>query len=247
MDPRQEASDEFEEDFEEEEEEEEEETWIEWFCSLKDHDFFAVVPEEFLRDHFEMTGIDASVPKGWYRLGLKRILDDLEEREWHQMTEEEKDRVDEAAEIVYGLAHARYIRTEHGLEQMREMLSRRAFGSCPRALCAGHPVLPAGQSDVPNQHSVKVYCCRCNDLYYPKRWTRVDGAYWGTSFAHLMLLKFPEIALPTSQENAQNIFVPRVYGYKLSNPLLKERLARRRQQLAENPYTARVAAAQGTT
>lgn len=42
------------------------------------------------------------------------------------------------------------------------------FGRCPRVYCCGQPCLPVGQSDIPRSSTVKVYCPRCEDIYYPR-------------------------------------------------------------------------------
>lgn len=42
------------------------------------------------------------------------------------------------------------------------------FGRCPRVYCSGQPCLPVGQSDIPRSSTVKIYCPRCEDLYYPR-------------------------------------------------------------------------------
>jgi Casein kinase II regulatory subunit len=34
--------------------------------------------------------------------------------------------------------------------------------------CAGHPCVPVGQSDVPRSSTVKIYCPKCEDVYYPR-------------------------------------------------------------------------------
>jgi casein kinase II subunit beta len=51
---------------------------------------------------------------------------------------------------------------------MEEKYKKTVFGRCPRVLCQGQPTLPVGQSDKPNEGSVKLYCPKCNDIYYPK-------------------------------------------------------------------------------
>jgi Casein kinase II regulatory subunit len=42
------------------------------------------------------------------------------------------------------------------------------FGRCPRVLCNGQPCLPVGTADVPRQSTVKIFCPKCKDIYYPR-------------------------------------------------------------------------------
>lgn len=42
------------------------------------------------------------------------------------------------------------------------------FGRCPRVYCSGQPCLPMGQSDIPRTSTVKIYCPKCEDIYYPR-------------------------------------------------------------------------------
>lgn len=84
------------------------------------------------------------------------------------------------------------------------------FGKCARVFCNGQPVLPVGESDMPRTNTVKVYCPKCEDLYIPRSARQastfsafavltlitvrltltspvdIDGAYFGTTFAHLV-------------------------------------------------------------
>ena len=62
-------------------------------------------------------------------------------------------------------------------------------------LCQGQPLLPVGLTDVPYEKSVKLYCGRCEDIYSPKssRHGSIDGAYFGTSFPHLLFLVYPAL------------------------------------------------------
>ena len=67
-------------------------------------------------------------------------------------------------------------------------------------LCQGQPLLPIGLTDVPYEKSVKLYCGRCEDIYSPKssRHGSIDGAYFGTSFPHLLFLVYPSLLPPKS-------------------------------------------------
>lgn len=61
-------------------------------------------------------------------------------------------------------------------------------------------MLPVGLSDVPYEKSVKLYCGRCEDIYSPKssRHGSIDGAYFGTSFPHMLFLVYPAMIPPKS-------------------------------------------------
>jgi casein kinase II subunit beta len=55
-----------------------------------------------------------------------------------------------------------------------------------------------GLIDIPYEKSVKLYCGRCEDLYSPKssRHGSIDGAYFGTTFPHLLFLVYPTLIPP---------------------------------------------------
>jgi len=79
-----------------------------------------------------------------------------------------------------------------------EKFKRVDFGRCPRVLCQSQPLLPVGLSDIPYEKSVKLYCGRCEDVYSPKssRHGSIDGAYFGTSFPHLLFMVYPHLIPP---------------------------------------------------
>lgn len=62
-------------------------------------------------------------------------------------------------------------------------------------LCSSQPLLPVGLTDIPYEKSVKLFCGRCEDLYSPKssRHGSIDGAYFGTTFPHLLFLVYPTL------------------------------------------------------
>merc|ERR1712216_871472 len=150
---------------------EEEQSWISWFCSLKGNEFFCEVDEEYIQDDFNLSGLSSMVP--YYDYALDLILD-----------------VESAAEMLYGLIHARYILTSRGMVAMLEKYKQCHFGRCPRVYCNNHPCLPVGASDVFRTATVKIFCPKCDDIYFPrsKYQGNIDGAYFGTTFPHLFLM-----------------------------------------------------------
>jgi len=58
--------------------------------------------------------------------------------------------------------------------------------------------MPLGLTDVAYEKSVKLFCARCEDLYSPKssRHGSIDGAYFGTTFPHLLFLVYPNMIPP---------------------------------------------------
>lgn len=200
-------------DDDEDGEEEEEVPWIVWFCSLKGNEFFSEVDEEFIQDEFNLTGLSSMVP--FYDHAIDMILD-LESPGDDQLTEEQQRLVESAAETLYGLIHARFITTSRGLKLMEEKFRQVQFGRCPRVFCQGQAVLPVGQSDVVRESSVKLFCPKCNDLYYPRsaKHKSLDGAFWGTTFPHLLLLGLQQEGGLVIEPPAQK-YIGRIFGFRI--------------------------------
>lgn len=188
-------------------------TWISWWCRHVGHEYFTEVPEEFIEDDFNMTGLSSMVPL--YREALEMILDLEPENGVYPAAEQ--DAIEASAEMLYGLIHQRYIISRNGLLAMEEKYNDEDFGVCPRTLCRKTSVLPVGLSDVLEYDYVKLFCPSCLDIYTPpnSRFNEVDGAYFGTTFPHLFLMTFtdiePKIFYPT-----QECYTPKIYGFNVS-------------------------------
>ncbi len=193
-----------------EEEEEEDASWISWYSGLRGNEFFCDVDEEYIQDEFNLSGLSSQVP--YYDYALDLILDS-ESPSSEQFTEEQHELIEAAAELLYGLIHARYILTARGLSQMLEKYKNCDFGKCPRVHCNGQPCLPVGMSDILRQSTVKIFCPRCQDVYCPrsKYQENIDGAYFGTTFPHLLLMTYPLLRPPRPTVE----YTPRVFGFKL--------------------------------
>jgi casein kinase II subunit beta len=137
--------------------------------------------------------------------------------------------LDVQARLLYGLIHARWIVTVRGLAKMvrlklnaanilpsprqLEKYKKADFGRCPRVLCQSQPLLPVGLTDVPYEKSVKLYCARCEDIYSPKssRHGSIDGAYFGTSFPHMLFLAYPHL-IPSKSGSIDSVTNPTTSG-----------------------------------
>eukprot|EP00741_Cyanophora_paradoxa_P003138 tig00000670_g3047.t1 len=199
-----------EEEEEDLDDEDDEVSWIQWFCGLKGNEFFCEVDEDFIEDGFNLCGLRAQV--NLYDEAIAMILD--RELPNPNLTDEQHQLVEASAEFLYGLIHARFILTSRGLSAMLEKYKNVEFGRCPRVFCQGQPVLPVGLSDIPRQRTVCVFCPRCEDVYYPRssRAAQLDGAFFGTTFAHLLLMTYNDMVEP---KQAQQKYVPRIYGFKI--------------------------------
>lgn len=190
-------------------------SWISWFCSLRGNEFFCEVDEDYIQDDFNLTGLHLLVP--YYDYALDMVLD-VEMPMEEKLTEAQQEIVESAAEMLYGLIHARYILTNRGMHAMYEKYRSASFGRCPHVFCQGQPVLPVGLSDLPRNYTVNVFCPRCHGLFFPKstRQANIDGAYFGTTFPHLYLMTHPDmIPVKPTQE-----YTPRVYGFKVNSSSL---------------------------
>lgn len=200
-----------EDEEEEEEEEVSEDGWIQWFCSLEGHEFFAEISDDYIEDSFNLYGIKTKVPH--YREAIELIIsgsapdeEDLQDEAYLELYQ--------AATDLYGLAHARFIQCAAGLAIMREKYLSGRFGFCPRVMCERQHVIPVGMSEELRTSRVKVFCPRCEDVYIPKqKYADVDGAYFGLSFPHILLQTYPDL-----YPNANILkYVPKIYGFKVHN------------------------------
>ncbi|XP_019156336.1 PREDICTED: casein kinase II subunit beta-3-like isoform X1 [Ipomoea nil] len=187
--------------------------WVSWYCNLRGNEFFCEVDDDYIQDDFNLCGLSSLVP--YYDYALDLILD-VESSHGDMFTEEQNELVESAAEMLYGLIHNRYILTTKGLAAMLEKYKNAEFGRCPRVYCCGQPCLPVGQSDIPRQSTVKIFCPRCEEIYTPRsRYQEsIDGAYFGTTFPHLFLLTYKHLK---PQKSSQS-YIPRVFGFKVHKP-----------------------------
>ncbi|KAJ5766981.1 uncharacterized protein N7511_004597 [Penicillium nucicola] len=177
------------------------------FVSSRGNEYFCEIDEDYLTDRFNLTGLNTEVSYYQYALDLVTDVFDLD------ADDDLREQIEKSARHLYGLVHARYIVTTRGLAKMLEKYKKSDFGKCPRVMCEGHALLPVGQSDIPNQSTVKLYCPKCEDIYNPKssRHASIDGAYFGTSFHSILFQVYPAL----NPEKSARRYEPRIYGFKV--------------------------------
>ncbi|KAJ3315105.1 casein kinase 2 regulatory subunit [Boothiomyces sp. JEL0838] len=207
-------------------------SWIAWHCSLPGNEYLVEIPESWIEDEFNLTGLSSMVPL--YSLAIDMILDLEDEDNSDNSTEESESgkasklrMIESSAQTLYSLLHQRFIITKAGLHCYKERLEEVEFGVCPRIGCGGCPVLPCGMSDLPGVSGMKLYCPRCQDIYKPRnmKFHTVDGCNFGTTFCHLLYLNYPELVPSINQESfadpsqaisKYSVYTPRIFGFKVS-------------------------------
>ncbi|KAI9308183.1 casein kinase II, regulatory subunit [Cunninghamella echinulata] len=202
--------------------------WVDRFLNLNGNDYLCKIDESYILDRFNLYKLNEYVPR-YFNEALDLMTDQFDYREYDEHTRFE---IEKAARHLYGLIHARFILTNSGMSKMLIKYKKNIFGYCPRYYC-NQPLLPIGVSDLPKTKSIKLYCCQCIDVYNstsPKH-CHLDGAYFGTSFPHLLLQAYPSL-LPTTQKQS---YIPKIYGFKIASdlptpPLIEEEEEDQQQQ-----------------
>lgn len=189
--------------------------WVHWYCGLREHYFFIVIPNEYTRDAFNLYGLRQYFPKNYDSL-IELILSSNIPDEDDLADPTLQDLHREAGEL-YGLIHARYITTPRGLQIMKHKYDKGCFGKCPRVLCNGYKVLPVGITNELRSRRVRVYCPNCQEAYDPRNVNLIDidGAFFGTSFPHIFLQVYPEYISTSCPEP----YYPKIFGFRVSGKL----------------------------
>ncbi|CAM9312559.1 unnamed protein product, partial [Phaeothamnion confervicola] len=187
-------------------------SWLQRFCSAPGNEFYAEVPVSFIQDGFNTINLvrtGSTIP--YHKSAMNLLLGNAPP---HGVGDEREAHIQASAASLYGLIHARYLLTPAGMETLRHKLLDADFGRCPRVACGGQPVLPVGASDRPRESSVSVFCPLCFEIYHPSAYFRAhDGAHWGTTASHLLLLSHP--ALVPLGGSRGSACTPQVFGFRL--------------------------------
>jgi len=111
--------------------------WIKWFCSLEGHEYMVEVDDTYIRDPFNLVGLQQQLPsltKDRFKNLIKMILsrespneEDLADEQFLELNQEASD--------LYGLIHSRFINTAIGMAKVYSKFLSSLYGTCPRALC----------------------------------------------------------------------------------------------------------------
>lgn len=219
------------EDLDSSDEQNSEMPWIEWYCSLKGNQYYVQVDEAYIRDEFNLVGLQQQV--SYYNHALQVILDNYDnydydcyegndDEEFAARSERAKQQIiNTSSQLLYGLIHSRFIITTKGMSLMLQKFKEKIFGTCPNFSCENAAVLPIGLVDAPGYNNAKIFCPRCNEVYHPPKNSRlslIDGAYFGTTFAHLFLMVHDAIV----PRGPTYYYVPQIFGFKV-NSSIKDR------------------------
>ena len=202
--------------------------WVRGFCTRAGHEFFCEVDEEYIRDSRKSGELPNMVP--FFDHAIDMILDLETPKGQEDLSDEQLQMVESAAETLYGLIHARFITTTRGLKLMQQKYREGAFGRCPRVFCGGQHVLPVGQSDIIRESAVKLFCPKCSEHYFPrsKHHASLDGAFWGEKLRRSMAQEWSDVSSTTK------VYVPKVFGFRIKEGA-EYAIQRRKRERAQSP------------
>ena len=92
-------------------------TWIQWFCSIDGHEFLAEIDPQFIRDGFNLFGLNAHFSKDKLKTCLRMILSPQQPGE-EDLADEAFLELNQEASDMYGLLHVRYIHSPRGMAKI---------------------------------------------------------------------------------------------------------------------------------
>ncbi|EAY20064.1 Casein kinase II regulatory subunit family protein [Trichomonas vaginalis G3] len=174
-------------------------SWKKEFLDDPKNSWFCDVPDDFIKDKFNLWGLDTNPPPN-----LKNIISGISKSDYTHyftictniitgqnslasVTKSLQNNVLRVLPFVYGMIHARFVITPGGISQLSEKFSRHTFGVCPRINCEREPLLPIGSSSTPGESMVSGFCPCCRKVYTPRPVIEIDGAFFGPNAAHILV------------------------------------------------------------
>eukprot|EP00980_Cylindrotheca_fusiformis_P019801 scaffold6949_cov107-Cylindrotheca_fusiformis.AAC.1 len=214
--------------------------WVRKFLSDRPKDVLLPVPNEFIEDGFNLAQLAPIIERiGFqilgenavsiakelmqtseitfpiYRLALQLILNENEnENLFLQHPLIPPNVIQEAAEALYLMVHARFCQSPRGLDALRGIVRTEMYGKCPRVSCRGSPLLPYGSSSnysrIQQKSSCSRYCPTCGEVW--SCWeSKTDGCAFGPDLCHLFLLMHGAEIYSTTKSSgkAESVSLPK--------------------------------------
>lgn len=177
--------------------------WIQEFLSQPSSFVFVDINPDFLIKSLNDANIQSKVEN--YEEAKKLIISNIKTDE----------NVQQQAEILYGLIHAKYLNTIEGMEKMVIKQKNKIFPHCPRIFCRKTICVPYGITDELRDKTIKMFCPNCHEFYNvtDDRISKIDGAYFGPTWVDLMCQNHKELELQEKPE-----YVPRIFGFRIYHP-----------------------------
>jgi len=227
--------------------------WVRRYLNARPKDILLPVPHEYIADGFNLAQLAPIVERiGFqvmgtqavhvakrlvelpspqpsypiYRLALQLLLNENEDEEASILTHPliPPHAIQQAAEALYLMVHARFVSSPRGLDALRRiLLNSPVFGKCPRIQCQGTMLLPYGTSNdfTSNARACQRYCPSCGNLWHCWE-SKTDGCAWGPSLCYLLLMAHGHELYPmASRRQAQVLSTvvhpndPRVFGFRI--------------------------------
>ena len=179
--------------------------WVDTFFSRPSSFVFVKVSDDFLK---KSLNDDSSY--------FRDKFDDFEAAKRLILTNfSANDNIQQQAEALYGLIHARYLNTAEGAEKMAQKQKSKVFPHCPRVFCQKMTCVPYGITEELHDKTVKMFCPNCKEFYNvnDERIAKIDGAFFGPSWVQVLLKAHKELELPDKPE-----YIPRIFGFKIYQP-----------------------------
>ena len=150
--------------------------WISDYCFNEGIDCFADIPEQFMKNDENFSGLEMLVPH--YEIALKLLRGEIKEKVAYD------EEIDLSILMLFSFIHQRYVVTREGLEDIFDNYQAGYYGQCPRLACKGQHMLPHGVSADYNVGHLMVFCPCCKDLYFPANpaLRKIDGCAFGPEF-----------------------------------------------------------------
>lgn len=177
------------------------ELWILKLMNQRQNRYLERIQDSFIQDIFNFYG-------------LREKVDDFEDA-YLAIQDQKPSKNFQKELMLYILAHQRYIFTKTGSDGMLDRVLNKEYGGCPRYGCKGTPLIPIGLSNQYGKSNTMVYCHNCNNLFEAKgSLKKLDGAAWGSSFAHFLVLTYPY----QFEKKALSSYIPKIFGFAVAEP-----------------------------